>query len=346
MPWGSIRGHDKIVELLRTGMTRGRFPHALLFVGPEGVGKRTFARRLAQCLLCERNPEQDLNPCGICPACLQVGAGAHPDLVEVRRPDEKHELPIAVIRDLNHDLSLKPSKGVRKVAIVDDADDLNDEAANAFLKTLEEPPPGSVLILIGTSAEVQLDTIVSRCRVVRFDPLNEVELASVLIEHGIASTPEEARRLAKLGDGSVGRARGLADTTLNAFRRDLIDELASPQSFDPSSLARKLETFSKEAGKESIDQRNRASLLIGELARFFRAVLWQTAGLEAPSPDPADNRAARSLAARLEPEDVMILADRCLQADYQVGRKANLGLIIDSLCHDLGALILADSAHR
>ena len=342
MPWGSIRGHDNVVELLRQSLGKGRLPHALLFVGPEGIGKHTFARRLAQTLLCERNPEQDLNPCGICPGCLQVKAGTHPDLVEIRKPDDKHELPIAIIRDLNHDLSLKPSRGARKVAILDDVDDLNDEAANAFLKTLEEPPPGSVLILIGTSAEVQLDTIVSRCRVVRFDPLSEQELTAVLLEAGVAATPEDASRLAQLGEGSVGRARGLADSTLNAFRRDLIDELAGPRPFDPSGLARKLEAFSKEAGKESIDQRNRAGLLMTELARFFRAVLWETAGLEAPSPDPSDRRAAQALAERLEPEDVMILADRCLEADYQIGRKANLALILDSLCHDLAVVILRD----
>ena len=91
--------------------------------------------------------------------------------------------------------------GDRRVAIVDDADDLNDEASNAFLKTLEEPPPGSVLILIGTSAEVQLDTIVSRCRVVRFDPLPDHELAELLIEQGVTSDPIEA-------DASPGSARG------------------------------------------------------------------------------------------------------------------------------------------
>ena len=135
-------------------------------------------------------------------------AGTHPDLLRVGRPDERHELPIRVIRDLCLDLGLKPMSGRRKVAIVDDADDLNDEAANAFLKTLEEPPPGSVLILIATSAEGQLDTILSRCRVVRFDPLPEADLAALLREHGATSDPSEADRLARLGEGSVGRACG------------------------------------------------------------------------------------------------------------------------------------------
>jgi DNA polymerase III subunit delta' len=341
VPWHSIRGHDRVVEDLRLALGQGRFPHAFLFAGPEGIGKRTFARTLARALLCERRPEAALDPCGACPACHQVEAGTHPDVLQVARPEEKHELPIKVIRDLCRDLGLKPMRGGRRVAIVDDADDLSEEAANAFLKTLEEPPDGSVLILVGTSAELQLDTIVSRCRVVRFNPLPEGELAAVLRERGAAETDADAARLAKLGEGSVARARGLADSDLMAFRRAMIEDLTSPRGFDPPALAGRLEAFIKDAGKESVVQRARASLLVGELARLFRGVLWQTAGLEPPSPDPADRRAVAALAEKLEPEDVFVLADRCLEADYHIQRKAYLPLILDALAHDLGRLVNA-----
>lgn len=339
MPWHSVRGHDRVVEELRRGMTLGRFPHAFLFVGPEGVGKKTFARTLAQALLCERADETALDPCGACPSCLQVMAGTHPDVLEVQRPEDKHELPIRVIRELCLDLGLTPMRGHRRVAIVDDADDLNDEAANAFLKTLEEPPPGSVLILIGTSAELQLDTIVSRCRVVRFDPLPADELAAVLVEQGVAADAGAAGHLAGLAEGSVSRARGLADPELERFRRDLIDTLADARGFDPPALTAKLHTFIKEAGKERVDQRARARLLFGELARFFRGLLWETAGVAPPTPDEADRQAAAALAARLEPEDVFLLADRCLDADYHLQRQAYMPLILDALTRDLGRLI-------
>lgn len=339
MPWHSIRGHDRVVDDLRKSLTQGRFPHAFLFVGPEGVGKKAFALKLAQALLCERTVETTLDPCEQCPQCLQVKAGAHPDLLQVARPEDKHELPIKVIRDLCLDLGFKPMHGSRRVAVVDDADDLNDEAANAFLKTLEEPPPGSVLILVGTTAEVQLDTIVSRCRVVRFDPLPEPELAALLMEQGVTTDPAEAQRLAQLGEGSVGRALGLAEPDLEKFRRTLIDTLADPRGFDPPAMASRLGAFIKEAGKESVDQRGRARLLVGELARFFRGLLWSTAGLAPPTPDPADRRAATDLASRLEPEDVFTLADRCLEADYQIQRKAYMPLILDALTRDLGRSI-------
>jgi DNA polymerase-3 subunit delta' len=311
----------------------------MLFVGPEGIGKRTFAKKLAKGLLCEARPAADLDPCEACPGCLQVEAGTHPDFIEVARPEDKHELPIRVIRDLCDEFGLKPGRGARKVAILDDADDLNDEAANAFLKTLEEPPPGAVLILIGTSAEVQLQTIVSRCQVVRFDPLSQGDIAELLREQGVAEDADVAAKLAALGDGSIRRAIGLADAELERFRRTMIDELVADHGFDPPAMAHRVLEYVKHSAKESVDQRRRASLLVGELSRFFRGVLWQTAVLAPPCPDDADRCAATALAGRLEPEDVLVLADRCLEADYHIQRRLAMNLILESFTHDLGKLI-------
>src|SRR5262249_33835338 len=113
-------------------------------------------------------------------------------------------------RDLCEHFALKPARGMRKVAILDDADDLNEEAANAFLKTLEEPPPGAVLILIGTSVEVQLQTIVSRCQVVRFDPLSASDVAELLLEQGVALDAGDARRRAGGAGAGWGPGGGAA----------------------------------------------------------------------------------------------------------------------------------------
>ena len=110
----------------------------------------------------------------------------------------------------------------------------------------------------------------------------------------MASNADDAARLAAVGEGSVSRAIGLADGELDRFRRSLIDEVAAEHGFDPPALAHRMQAFIKQAGKESVDQRGRASLLIGEMARFFRGVLWQTAGLAPPCPDPVD-RSARAI---------------------------------------------------
>src|SRR5262249_21284851 len=135
--------------------------------GPPGIGKRPFAIELASALLCE-NPSSDLLACQQCTSCALMAAGTHPDFFAVARPEDKNELPIEVMRQLCRGFSLKSARGRGKIALLDDADDLNAESANCFLKTLEEPPPRSVFFLIGTSPERQLPTIVSRCQVVRF----------------------------------------------------------------------------------------------------------------------------------------------------------------------------------
>jgi DNA polymerase-3 subunit delta' len=310
----------------------------MLFVGPEGVGKRRFAQALAQALLCGRSSLARLESCGACDDCRQVEAGVHPDLLRVARGASQHELPIQAIRDVCHELTLKPMRGGWRVAIVEDAESLSEEAANAFLKTLEEPPAGSVVILIGVTAEQLLETVVSRCRVVRFEPLADEELAAILLDLGVAEDLEQAVQWARRGEGSVTRALGLADPALDRFRRTMVERLASEGGFDAGKMAQEVETFAREAGKESAAQRDRVRLLAGELARFYRGVLWQSAGLEPPCPDPSDREAAKRLAARLETDRVVELAERCLEADYHVVRRANLGLVIEAWMADLARL--------
>src|SRR5207245_1529352 len=155
-------------------------------------------------------------------------AGTHPDLTIAGRPEESLELPISVIREFCHRLALKPARGRGKVAILDDADDLNEEAANCFLKTLEEPPPRSVLLLIGTSAERQLPTIVSRCQVVAFPPLSEELVRELVLAQGVEDE-SLLRRIVPLSGGSPGQALALADPALWEFRRSLLEALAQPR---------------------------------------------------------------------------------------------------------------------
>src|SRR5262249_379879 len=144
-----------------------------------------FAEELAKALLCEQAPSGRLEACDRCASCIQAQAGTHPDLYVASRPEESLELPIDVIRELCRGFALRSARGRGKVAILDDADDLNDAAANSFLKTLEEPPPRSVLILIATSVDGQLPTIVSRCQVIRFPPLPGPVVVELLREQGV-----------------------------------------------------------------------------------------------------------------------------------------------------------------
>ena len=138
----------------------------------------------------------------------------------------------------------------------------------------------------------------------------------------------------------LSRAVGLADEELERFRRSLIDETRRRAWFSaPGARPSASRHTSSRRARSRSTSGARASLLIGELARFFRSVLWQTAGLVPPCPDPADRRAAEILAHRLEPEDVLVAADRCVEADYYLARRVYLPMILSSLVHDLGKVI-------
>src|SRR5262245_5894502 len=180
MSWNTLLGHTGQIQNLRAAAAGGRLAHAYAFVGPSGIGKRSFALEVAACLLCKNRTDAQLEACGECASCQQVAVGTHPDLFAVGLLKGKRELLLEqFIGDkesrgkagLWYDGSLKPMAGRRRVAIIDDAETLNDESANALLKTLEEPPPNSVLVLLATSADLLLPTIRSRCQVVAFQPL-------------------------------------------------------------------------------------------------------------------------------------------------------------------------------
>jgi DNA polymerase III subunit delta' len=324
--WQRVRGHDALVKSFGDMLQRGRLGHAYLFVGPSGVGKKLFATEFAKALVCERAGGK-FDACDQCPACSQVAAGTHPDVIFAARPEDKNDFPIDDIREVTKKLYLKAARGGYKVAIIDDADDFNDASANCFLKTLEEPPPKSVLILLATDPERQLSTIVSRCQIVRFAPLPPNLVTDLLVEQGIDG--EKAARLAGMSTGSLGLARDLAEDDLWKFRAELNSQLAEPR-IDAVGLGRKWMAFVEEAGKESGQQRRRAALILKLLVDLLDRALRASAGV-IENKDSEEQRAVKALAERLGTERLLKLIDRTLEADRQIDRKVQLVLIVEAL---------------
>jgi DNA polymerase-3 subunit delta' len=344
MAWQGIEGHDAVVERFRRGLAAGRLPSTFLFVGPAGVGKHAFARKFAQTLLCEVNPPEALAPCGECPACKQVLAGSHPDLeLLAREPDSSFLKVEQFIGDREHRMqegllariALKPTRGRRKVAIIDDADWLNAESANCLLKTLEEPPPGSVLILIGTSEQKQLPTIRSRCQIVRFQPLPEETVARLLVEKEIVADRFEAERLAAISGGGLSQAAALADPSLMEFRRHLLSHLARP-GWNSVALAKSVNTFVEEAGKEAPPRRERLRRVIGFVADFYRSLMLHLSGSEAAG-DPQLREAVAGAAASWAGDAATAAArlERCLDALAHVDANAHPITVAEAWIDDL-----------
>jgi DNA polymerase-3 subunit delta' len=226
---------------------------AYCFAGPPGVGKRATAVALAQAVNCLA-PVRALadadspDACGACRACTRIAAGQHPD-VSLIVPEEKTVISIEQIRDLTARASLRAYEGSVKVWILDPAHEMQEPAANAFLKTLEEPPAASLFILVTTTFSALLPTIRSRCQEVRFTALSEEHVRTILTRHG--RTPEEAAAAAALGGGSAERALAVEVGDFHATRLRLAEEVWGAVRSLPALLDRAERLAKDKAGLET-----------------------------------------------------------------------------------------------
>ena len=197
--WDDIIGQDRVSAFLRAAVTQDHVSHAYLFVGPPGSGKATAAKALACAVLC------DDDGCGSCGTCYRVRHGAHPD-VHYLEPEGAATYLKEQIEGVIHDTNLAPVDGTHKIYVVQDADRFNEGSANAFLKTLEEPPDDVIIILMTHSFDAVLPTIASRCQVVRFRRIPHAESAALLVAGTGADTQRATWALSAAG-GVVASAR-------------------------------------------------------------------------------------------------------------------------------------------
>lgn len=197
-----VVGHRWAVQQLQHAVVHDEISHALLITGPESVGKTTLAETLVAAILCRA---EEGKPCGACLSCRKLASEHHPDFMPVAAEDKASRLKIDQIREVERFLSLTPRESLHKVALVSDFERATINAANALLKTLEEPPPYAHLILLATDADLLLPTIVSRTQQVALRPLSRADVAQALVERWQVE-PERARQLARISGGRIGWA--------------------------------------------------------------------------------------------------------------------------------------------
>jgi len=214
MSFREIVGHRRLKRLLARAAYSGTLPPSLVFAGPEGVGKKQMAYALAQALNCLEPIEDaagERDGCGRCTSCSRIARGLHPDVLFVRRPEDKSGILIAQTRELIRQVGYRPFEGRYRVAVIDDADDLGGDSQDALLKTLEEPPPRNVFVLVTARPNVLSTSVRSRCCMLRFAPLAAAEIAGALVKgHGFSDA--DARAAAALSGGSFARAMGAGAT--------------------------------------------------------------------------------------------------------------------------------------
>ena len=203
--FASIRGHAGVVERLGRSITAGRVHHAYYFTGPDGVGKASTAVALAQAMSCDRAPGEG---CGECPTCSRMARNIHPDLVWVEA--EGKQIKIQQIRQLEDRLAQGAHEAHALVILVNEVERLNVHAANALLKSLEEPRSGVHFVLVSAASHRVPITVRSRCQQVRFGPLSKEVLTELMAER-VSLEADQAAEAARLADGSLSRALMLVD---------------------------------------------------------------------------------------------------------------------------------------
>jgi DNA polymerase-3 subunit delta' len=214
-----LLGQQKAKDLLTRSLTSGRMAHGYLFKGPEGVGKSLYARGFAAAINCRE--VNRIGACGICNSCRKFRSDNHPDLMVVKA--EKGTIKIDMIRRMITEISFAPFESSMRVVVIEDVQNMGREAANSLLKTLEEPPLANLLILTADSSEQVLPTLISRCQVVPFSPLCLKDCVTILTGQGVEE--KTARLLARLSEGSPGRARILLDTEMIELWHQAVDFL-------------------------------------------------------------------------------------------------------------------------
>jgi DNA polymerase-3 subunit delta' len=306
-PWRNNRlvGHESAERTMLAAQQSGRLHHAWLLTGPRGIGKATLAWRFARFLLAGQqdgglfaSAPDGLTVASDAPGRALVDARSHPDLFHLRRtlnPDTgriRAEISVDDVRDLGEFMHMTPAMGEWRVAIVDAADEMNRNAANAVLKILEEPPPKAVLLIVAHAPGRLLPTIRSRCRRLALQPLSNETVVHLLGDYAAITTQEERAALADLADGSIGRALELASAGSLDLYREMVEVLATLPELDMARLHGFAERFARRGEEANADWRSLNYLLDGWLKGLARRA---AVGGEGPAIVPAE----RALQARL-----------------------------------------------
>jgi DNA polymerase-3 subunit delta' len=301
MAFAAVLGHERIRDLLGRALALGRLPPSLLLTGPRGVGKRTLAMAVARALLCPNGAGGDA--CERCPACHRSGKGLHPDLLVGEPEGATNTLKIERIRDLVREIDGRPFEAASRAVLIDDAHCMTEQAQNALLKSLEEPPPTSHVFLITPSPQTLLPTIRSRCQTLRMGPLPASLLEAALVER-LDLTPAEARLRVSVSAGSLGQALSFEGDAYGALRDELLKVMAA---LVRGGVVDRLELA------ETLAERDDVPFALGVLRTLLRDVAALAAGA------PGESLLNADVADRLRPLASSPLGPRAAQLAEAAG---------------------------
>jgi DNA polymerase-3 subunit delta' len=368
--WQQVIGQVRVVEALRRAIQSGRVAHAYLFHGPDGVGKRAVALAFAQALQCQQSDGTQADPCGQCNACHKVRHLLHPDVqVLFPYPNDAEPTDVAerlqrlavnayatvdfvrqpvlgettkavnkqasykvehINGELRRMMSFKPVEGRYKVVVLTDVELMRVEAANTFLKLLEEPNPQTLFLLTTSRPDLVLPTVLSRCQQVRFDRLPVEVLEQALVQGGHAQ-PSEAGPLARMADGSFSRACDLAENAdLRVHRQQMVDFFRNAYTGHVEKLADQIEAFGQQ-GREAV--KSTLGLMLGWVRDLM---LYRALGEAAPLVNVDQHASVVRFCARLPDADLDAMVMLVEEAIELIERNVHTALVLTVLAHQLG----------
>lgn len=346
MFFDDIIGQEPAVNTFRQILESNRLSHAYIFAGPSGVGKFLFARTLAKIMLCE-NTEGDWSNRGCstsptparqrsgggsvwreCRFCQLADKNCHPNLRIIELGKGKQEISIETVRDIEKELMFIPFYKSYRVFIINDAELMSEEAANAFLKTLEEPVKNTIIILVTSNLLSLLPTILSRCQIIRFYPLQQEQMKEYLIKH-LKIDSDQASFLTEICRGSIGDAVRLHSQHMLSQRDSLITGLIEQ---DRGNMTNRVINYAKSNAEDNEGIRQEIIWQLKIIGFFLRDALWLYYGL-------ADSRLlnkdkiteVKKYQKSYDSKQVEKLIDKLLESERYLRYNANINLVVDNL---------------
>lgn len=324
-----IFGHSRQIAQLRRAIQSGRVPHAYLFSGVEGVGKRLVAENIAKVFNCHNpvDPQNNLDACDECASCKKIRNKTHPD-VRIVEPDGEN-IKVEQLRDVLRDVSFKPYEGRWKVFIFDRAESLLPATANLFLKTLEEPTKRTLFILISSKKELLLPTIVSRCQNVKFGgiPLNQL---SDILKKEFKLSDEEAGFYALAAEGSIGRGTSLVTGEWKKASEtylETIQKFLSSADLDSATGIEALFSLSEKLAQD----KEHLPLILELISSWYRDIIvWKESGENTYLLNKSSFHEIKQEATKLPIEELFRRVDRLEELKISLEYNTNKQLALDN----------------
>lgn len=335
MALAEVLGQERTLAPLLNAFKNGRVAHGYLFHGPEGVGKAKAAVEYAKLLLCA-DPGDD--SCGVCPSCQQIRARSHTDLHVLEPPEKRRYINVEQVRALIDRVNLHPMQGDHKAFIIRDADDLRPDAQNMLLKTLEEPPADSTLILVTARPHRLEPTIASRCQKVRFGRLSRDDVRRILAENTDASGAE-LDFAAGFSGGSAGEGIRMIEADGMKVRDELLELMSSLKPGVEFETADKLQGLYK-AGAGVLEAQRASMRFVLELATMiYRDAMLLASGAEdAPLYNIDRLEDVKKLAAALGGGRAHSAVERLMRARSDIDRNVNIRLNLAGALQDISSI--------